>query len=80
MRKRGAHNKSRLMTYSQLLGVIEHCWKNYFAELIRDKALLQDARLIAHLRNTICQMMEISEEEINRVRQTMRDWFRIVAP
>ncbi|UXZ34616.1 hypothetical protein K6V71_00610 [Cupriavidus gilardii] len=76
----GSRDKSRLMTYPQLLRVIEHCWKDHFAELIRDKALVQEARLIAHLRNTICHMTEISEEEINRVRQTMRDWFRIVAP
>lgn len=76
----GSRDKSRLMTYPQLLRVIDHCWKEYFSELIRDKALIQEARLIGHLRNTICHMTEISEEEIERVRQTMRDWFRIVAP
>ena len=47
---------------------------------MHDKTLLQSARAIAHLRNTICHMSEIPEEEIDRVRLTMRDWFRMVAP
>lgn len=76
----GSRDKSRLMTYAQLLRVIDHCWKDKLGDLIRDKALVQEARLIGHLRNTICHMTEISEEEMDRIRQTMRDWFRIVAP
>jgi len=76
----GSRNKSMLMTYPQLLRVIDHCWKDSFEDLIRDKALVQQARLIGHLRNTICHMSSIPEEELQRVRQTMRDWFRRVAP
>jgi hypothetical protein len=76
----GSRDKSALMTYPQLLRVIEHCWKTHFEEIVRDKALVQEARLIGHLRNTICHMTEISEEEDHRIRQTMRDWFRVVAP
>src|SRR5262249_12834581 len=76
----GSRDKSALMTYPQLLRVIDHCWKSHFKDLLRDKALVQQARLIGHLRNTICHMTTISAEETERVRQTMRDWFRSVAP
>lgn len=76
----GSRDKSALMTFPQLLRVIDHCWKSGFDDIVRDKALLQEARLIGHLRNTICHMTEISEEEEDRIRQVMRDWFRVVAP
>mgnify|MGYP001309151661 CR=1 FL=1 len=76
----GSRDKSALMTYPQLLRVIDHCWKDYFEELVRDKSLLQEARLISHLRNTTCHMTPVPDEETERVKQTMRDWFRVVAP
>lgn len=76
----GSRDKSALMTYPQLLSVIDHCWKNHFIEVIRDKVLVQEARAISHLRNTICHMTDISDEEIQRIKQTMKDWFRMVAP
>ena len=68
------------MTYPQLLRVMDHCWKVGFEDLLRDKTLLQQSRAIGHLRNTLCHMTEISGEEMERIRQTMRDWFRVVAP
>jgi hypothetical protein len=76
----GSRDKTALMTYPQLLRVIDHCWKSHFDDLLRDKTLVQQARLIAHLRNTICHMSTISSEEVERVRQTMRDWFRRIPP
>lgn len=76
----GSRDKSALMTLPQLLKSIEHSWKEGFDELIRDRGLIHEARLLVHLRNTICHMSAISDEELERVRQTMRDWFRIVAP
>jgi hypothetical protein len=76
----GSRDKSALMTYPQLLRAMDHCWKSDFEEVVRDKALIQEARHIAHLRNTICHMSNISPEEGDRVRQVMRDWFRIVSP
>jgi hypothetical protein len=76
----GSRDKSALMTYPQLLRVIDQCWKTHFEDLLRDKALIQQARLIGHLRNTICHMSTISTEETERVRQTIRDWFRRIAP
>lgn len=76
----GSRGKALLMTYPQILRVIEHCWKDYFEDLIRDRALVQEARLIGHLRNAICHMSSIPDEELARVRQVMRDWFRRVAP
>jgi len=76
----GSRDKSALMTLPQLLRVIEHAWKEGFDELVRDKGLIQEARLLVHLRNTICHMTTISAEESDRIRQTMRDWFRVVAP
>ena len=76
----GSRDKSALMTLPQLLKVIDTNWKNGFEELIRDKGLIQEARLLIHLRNTICHMSAISVEEEERVKQAMRDWFRVVAP
>jgi hypothetical protein len=76
----GSRDKSALMTYPQMLRVIDENWKKYFIDLLRDKALIQEARHITHLRNTTCHMSMISQEEIERVKQVMRDWFRIVAP
>lgn len=76
----GSRDKSSLMTFPQLLRVIDHAWKDGFSDVVRDKSLLQEARLIVHLRNTICHMSDIPDEEIDRIRQTMRDWFRVVAP
>ncbi len=76
----GSRGKANLMTYPQILRVIDHCWKDTFEDSVRDKALLQQARLIGHLRNAICHMTSIPEEEVARVRQTMRDWFRRIAP
>jgi Swt1-like HEPN len=76
----GSRDKSALMTYPQLLRVIDVCWKDGFDELLRDKGLLTEARILTHLRNTLCHMTAISEEEMERIRQTMRDWFRVVAP
>src|SRR4051794_9460129 len=76
----GSRDKSALMTLPQLLRVIEHAWKDGFEDIVRDKGLIQEARLIVHLRNTICHMSPIPPEELDRVKQTMRDWFRAVAP
>lgn len=76
----GSRDKSALLTFPQLLRVIDHAWKDGFDEIVRDKGLIQEARLIVHLRNTICHMTEIPTEETDRVRQTIRDWFRVVAP
>ncbi|QND70754.1 Swt1 family HEPN domain-containing protein [Tardiphaga robiniae] len=76
----GSRDKSALMTLPQLLKVIEHNWKEDFDDLIRDRGLIQEARLLVHLRNTICHMSVIPGEELERIRQTMRDWFRVVAP
>jgi hypothetical protein len=76
----GSRDRSALLTYPQLLRIIDHCWKTHFEDLVRDKTLIQEARLISHLRNTICHMTPISGEELERIKQTMRDWFRMVAP
>ena len=76
----GSRDKSALLTYPQLIRIMDQNSKNAFGDVVRDRGLLNALRNIAHLRNTICHMTEIPEEEVERVRQTMRDWFRIVAP
>lgn len=76
----GSRDKSALMTLPQLLKVIDANWKDGFEELMRDRGLIHEARLLVHLRNTICHMSIISAEELERIKQTMRDWFRAVAP
>lgn len=76
----GSRDRSALMTYPQLLSVIDHNWKGVFDDIVRDKALIQAARTLSHLRNTICHMSTIPADEVERIRRTMRDWFRMVAP
>jgi hypothetical protein len=76
----GSRDRSALMTLPQLLKTIEHAWKQGFNDVVRDKGLIHEARLLVHLRNTICHMSTIPIEETNRIKQTMRDWFRVVAP
>lgn len=76
----GSRDKSALMTYPQILKVIDHCWKYNFQDVVRDKALIQEARLISHLRNSVCHMTSISDEEMERIKQVIRDWFRAVSP
>lgn len=76
----GSRDKSALLTLPQLLKIIDENWKGIFDEIVRDKALIQEGRMIVHLRNTICHMSTITNEEQERVRQTMRDWFRVVSP
>jgi hypothetical protein len=76
----GSRDKSALLTYPQLLRIIDVLWKTDFEDLIGDKTLIHEARVISHLRNTICHMTEISDEEDGRIRQTMLEWFRVVAP
>jgi hypothetical protein len=60
----GSGDKSALMTYPQLLSFIDQCWKTNFIDVVRDKVLIQEARAISYLRNTICHMTDISDEEI----------------
>jgi Swt1-like HEPN len=62
----GSRDKSALMTLPQLLKVVELNWKDSFEDLIRDRGLIQEARLLVHLRNTICHMSAIPFEEIER--------------
>jgi Swt1-like HEPN len=67
-----------LVTYPQLLVIMEHCWKDVFEPVVRDKQLISEARRIGHLRNAICHMTDIPDEEVERVKQLLRDWFRVV--
>lgn len=76
----GSRDKSALLTLPQLVRVIDVNWKVTFEPVLRDRALLNEARTIVHLRNTICHMSEVSDEEHERIKMVMRDWFRIVAP
>lgn len=76
----GTRDKLSLTTYNQVLQIIDECWKEGFQDVIRDKSLIQEARHIAHLRNAICHMTDVPGEEIERIRQVIRDWFRIVSP
>jgi len=77
-----SRGKLSLTTLPQLIRIMDEPgnWKKYFEPLVRDKGLLQQTRLIGHNRNTICHMATVSEEEHERVRQVMRDWFRVIAP
>jgi Swt1-like HEPN len=74
----GSRDKLSLTTYPQILLIIDHCWKDGFDTVIRDKQLIQEARLVSHLRNAICHMTDVPDEEVERVKQLLRDWFRAV--
>lgn len=76
----GTRDKSALMTYPQLLRVIDACWKPNFVDVVRDKSLIQQARVLTHLRNAVAHMTPVPDEELGRIKQVMRDWFRMVAP
>lgn len=67
-----------LVTYPQLLAVMEFCWKDVFEPVVRDKQLISEARRVGHLRNAICHMTDLPDEEVDRVKQLLRDWFRVV--
>jgi hypothetical protein len=74
----GPRTQLSLVTYPQLLVIMEFCWKDVFEPVVRDKQLISEARRVGHLRNAICHMTAIPEEEVNRVKQLLRDWFRVV--
>lgn len=76
----GIRDKIALTTYPQLLSIIDHCWRSDFEAVIKDKSLIQEARHITHIRNAICHMSDIPDEEVNRIKQVLRDWFRRVTP
>jgi hypothetical protein len=76
----GGRDKISLTTFPQLLRIIDSRWKEEFESELRDKSLVQEARHIGHLRNAVCHMTIVPETEIQRIRQVMRDWFRVVAP
>lgn len=74
--------KASLLTLPQLLRIIDEKdnWKNYFEDVLLDRALVGQARILVHLRNNICHMSDISGDEIKRIKQVMKDWFRAAAP
>jgi hypothetical protein len=76
-----ARSNAALLTYPQLLSVINDMWKDAdFESALRDKMLIQEARTISHTRNTVCHMSTVTDEEADRVRQIIRDWFRAYQP
>jgi hypothetical protein len=77
-----SRGKLALTTLGQLVSIMDDSnnWKKYFETLVGDKGLLQQTRLVVHTRNTICHMSTVTAEEHERVKQVMRDWFRVVAP
>ena len=77
-----SRGKLAMTTLGQLISIMDDSnnWKKHFEALIGDKGLLQQTRLVVHTRNTICHMSTVTPEEHARVKQVMRDWFRVVAP
>lgn len=77
-----SRSKLALTTLPQLLRIMDDTrnWNDIFKTIVRDKFLIQEARGISHIRNTACHMSDIAEEEVNRIRQVMRDWFRVISP
>src|SRR6185437_13783731 len=65
-----SRSKLALTTLPQLIRIVDDTsnWIDVFKSLVRDKLLLQEARSIAHVRNTICHMSTVSDEEVERVK------------
>lgn len=77
-----SRGKLAMTTLGQIISIMDDAnnWKKHFEALILDKGLLQQTRLVVHTRNTICHMSTVTTEEHERLKQVMRDWFRVVAP
>jgi hypothetical protein len=67
-----------LLTFFELISIIERLWDQYFKELIQDNMLIEETRILVHLRNTICHMEPVPDTELERIRTAFRDWSRIV--
>jgi hypothetical protein len=77
-----SRGKLAMTTLGQLVGIMDDSnnWKKHFEPLVGDKGLLQQTRFVVHTRNTVCHMSTVTAEEHERLKQVMRDWFRVVAP
>lgn len=77
-----SRGKLALVTLPQLIRIMDEntLWKSHFERLVRDKQLLQQTRFVVHTRNTVCHMSTVNVEEHERLKQVMRDWFRVVSP
>jgi hypothetical protein len=69
-------------TLPQLISIIDDKdnWKDVFEPILRDRSLINETRAICHTRNLVCHMHVVSSEEMERLKQVVRDWFRIIAP
>ena len=78
----GSRGRLALTTLPQLIRIMEEKdnWKKYFETPVGDKGLLQQTRLVVHTRNTVCHMSTVTVEEHERLKQVIRDWFRVVSP
>jgi hypothetical protein len=77
-----ARGKLALVTLPQLISIMDDpgLWKLHFELQVLDKQLLQQTRFVVHTRNTVCHMSTVTTEEHERLKQVMRDWFRVIAP
>lgn len=77
-----SRGKLAMTTLGQLISIMEDAnnWKKHFEPLVADKGLLQLTRFVVHTRNTVCHMSTVNAEEHERLKQVIRDWFRVVAP
>ncbi|MGE4234153.1 MAG: Swt1 family HEPN domain-containing protein [Bacteriovoracia bacterium] len=77
-----SRSKLDLATLPQLVAIMDDKdnWKEVFEPLLRDKGLIHETRAICHTRNLVCHMHVVTPEETERLKQVIRDWFRIVSP
>jgi hypothetical protein len=77
-----SRSKLDLATLPQLIAIMEEKsnWEDVFSNVLRDKSLLSETKTICHTRNLVCHMHVVSDEEIERLKLVIRDWFRVVAP
>jgi hypothetical protein len=74
-----SRSKLALTTLSQLLRIMDDTknWNDVFNVIVREKFLIQEGHSISYLRNTLCHMSDISDEEVERVKLVMRNWFGV---
>lgn len=77
-----SRSKLDFATLPQLISIVEDRdnWKDVFEPILRDKSLINETRAICHTRNFVCHMHTVSQEELDRLKQVIRDWFRVLSP
>ena len=65
-------------TFGELGEIVKHKWENFDTIFTSQKAFSKIMTSLNHLRGPIAHCCPLAEDEIVRLRLTMRDWFRLM--